>query len=104
MFEQASGRHSAGDHQPPSFLVIPAECRDAGITAEEDPGLTGRCLRREIWLPTGDLVTARVDPPFECWHPAVGKCSPQNWFSQPIDFEKDHTRNRGFRRVRIVLP
>ena len=88
---RASREHAA-------FLVDPAERRDVLVRAEQDPGLAGSRLRREIGLPLAQPVRPGGDPAGHGRRVAVAHRPAEYGKREPIDLEEEDSRHVGWAR------
>ena len=91
---RAVGRRRAG-HQRAGLLLDPAERGDVVVRAEQDPGLAGAGLRREVGLPLGQAVRAVREPARHLRRVAVAHRAPQHRQREPVDLEEDDPGNVG---------
>ena len=90
-------------HQAPRPLLHPAEGRDVVVRAEQDAGLAGAGLRREVGLPLHQPVAVVGDPAGQGRRAAVAHGVPQDREGQPVDLEEHDARDVRPRR-RALAP
>ena len=84
----------AADH-PRGFLLDPAERGDVLVRAEQDAGLAGAGLRRQVGLPLDQLVTLVREPARHRRRRAVADRAPQHRQRQAVDLEEHDPRHVG---------
>ncbi len=76
-------------------LVVPAERRHVLVVAVEDAGLARPGLRRQVALPSGDLMGAAAQPAGQCRHGAGGDRPSQDGFGEAVDLQEEHAGDVG---------
>ena len=84
-----------GDQCAPGLLLVPAERRHVPVAAEQQAGLAGARLAREVALPADQLVAARFEPPRDRRRVAVLERRAQHLLAEAVDLEQDHPRHIG---------
>ncbi len=92
--EGAVGRRRAG-HDAPRLLLHPAEGGDVVVGAEQQPGLRGAGLRREVRLPLGEPVRAGRQPARHLRRVPVADGALQHRPREAVDLEVDDAGNVG---------
>ena len=86
-------RRRRADHHEAALLLHPSERRDVLVGAEQDPGLAGARLRREVGLPLGELVALLGDPARHRRRAAVAHGVAQDREREPVDLQEDDARD-----------
>ena len=82
-------RRRRADHHEATLLLHPSERGDVLVGAEQDPGLAGARLRREVGLPLGELVALLGDPARHRRRAAVAQGVAQDGEGEPVDLQED---------------
>ena len=82
-------------HHPAGLLLDPAERRDVLVGAQQDPGLTGPGLRREVGLPLDQAVRVRGEPAGQVGRVAVAHRTVQHRQGEAVDLEEHEARDVG---------
>jgi hypothetical protein len=83
---------------PRRLLLDPAERRDVLVRAEQDAGLAGARLRREVRLPRGERVGAVGEPARHRRRRAVAHGAPQHRQGEAVDLQQQQPRLVGLHR------
>ena len=76
-------------------LVVPAERGHVLVVAVEDAGLARPGLRRQVALPSGDLMCAAPHPAGQRRHGARRDRPPQDGFGEAVDLQEEHAGHIG---------
>ena len=90
----AVGRRRAR-HRRRRLLLDPAERRNVLVRAEQDAGLRGAGLRREVGLPLGQRVASVLEPAGHVRRVAVAHRPLQHGQREAVDLEVDDPRRVG---------
>ncbi len=115
--ELGAVRRRRAGHHGPRLLLDPAEGGDVLVRPEQDPGLTGAGLRRQVGLPLDHAVRPLAQPARHVRGVAVAHRALQDGQPEPVDLEADDPRDVGLadqalpagdapgdlQRVRIVV-
>ncbi len=88
-------RRGGAGHQDPRLLLDPAEGGDVRVGAEQDAGLRGAGLRREVGLPLVEPVRPIGEPARHLGRVAVAHGAAKHGEGQPVDLEVDDAGNVG---------
>ena len=81
-------------HHPPGLLLDPSKRGDVVVGAQQDPGLAGAGLGRQVGFPLDQLVRAVGQPASHVGRISVAHRPPQHRQPQPVDLEEDDARHR----------
>ena len=99
---RAVRRRGAG-HDPPRLLLHPAERGDVLVGAEQDPGLAGAGLRRQVRLPLDEPVAALGDPAGHVRSAPVAHGVAEHREAEAVDLEVDDAGDVGGRAATAAL-
>ena len=77
------------DQHPPELTVVPAEGRNPGDRAVQNPQLAGRRRTRQLCRPLPEHVVARGDPAPKRGNPARLNRPPKDWKGDPVQLDED---------------